>query len=334
MNQKVDGQIWIDKKHPHSLKYHAGRDFVVQSEATYLPVDDTGKGFVMTSSSGKVKKAIFPDDINNIVGLTISAANTSQYIQISKNVSIKLTGSDIESCFALSTDKSLSSLNWTAAGSGIGSPVYWFIGITTKSSGVYNYTDSTSCPGQITFSTPSGYKFNNASLIDQSLNIGYDNLPIIGTVTDYTVDESDSDKFATLIIQLNFSKFDSSLEWNWPYIEPSSGILPKDNTSNNYLTIRHGLYANNVYYSGSNPSISDNINIISNRKTSDSTFKDYIDSNRQWTSGTSIGDISQSLTGTDRKVNINYNIDNTNGVSTEISTLQICGTVNYKFNKG
>lgn len=136
---------------------------------------------------------------------------------------------------------------------------------------------------------------------DDSLNVGYDNLPVIGTISAYTVGERykvydvpsndlnqpipsgqyytkngqdydlavgnfESDKtyyslrngFNWVEIYLNINKFDSSLEWNWPYLCKS-----KDGThhecgklkpENNVVTqiIRHGLFPDNKGDSNSN----------------------------------------------------------------------------------
>ena len=95
----------------------------------------------------------------------------------------------------------------------------------------------------IFITTPSGYKYKNVNTSDESMNVYYDNLPMIGSVADY---ELNGNQIKTLYINLNFSKFDTSLEWSWPGFHTSNcGKITKTDPVKNKLRIRHGLFADN-----------------------------------------------------------------------------------------
>lgn len=253
--KRINGQIWIDREDPHNLKYHLdGVDYVVQSLSDYLIVDDETTiemGMVVRDADkpNTIMPATFPQDIDRILGIALNSSksdmpnDTAAHISVAQSGTLILENEEISSVFALESDLNISTNGWLEENKGIGCPVYWFIGITKKDGDSYTYTDSTSHPGKITFSTPSGYKYPNTIEIDSSLNVSYDNLPRIGTVVGYEVD--DDGKLTSLTININFATFDSSLEWNWPgeHFDDQCGLI--NPTAENTLTIRHGLFADN-----------------------------------------------------------------------------------------
>ena len=138
----------------------------------------------------------------------------------------------------------------------IGAPVYWFIGRTYKNGSSYSYidpgfkniegaSDNFDNRGKLTLATPSGMRWDTGtSCKDNSLNVGYSNLPIVGTVVAVSGDN--------VTINVNISKFESSLEWNWPYYSeadnaPLASSTPSNKASdvcfgNMEIPIRHGLF--------------------------------------------------------------------------------------------
>ena len=288
--KRIDGQIWIDREAPYRLKYHInGVDYTVLVAADYK-VPETPEGedpivilqgmVVRDSDKGPqmIEPASFPEDIDRVLGI---ALNSSSYENLpegteDKHIAVAQTGyivldkpEDVSSVFALKSDIDVTQNGWdTDRGEdppedpledppGIGCPVYWYIGHTDKS---HTYHDSADQAGKITFITPSGYKYPKTVITDdETLNVGYDNLPRIGTVVDYTLN---GDIINSLIINVNFATFDSSLEWVWPgehytdrcgminhktsvnkELSPVPGETKKTKeTAETEVTIRHGLF--------------------------------------------------------------------------------------------
>ena len=82
---------------------------------------------------------------------------------------------------------------------------------------------------------------------EASLNVYYSNLPIIGTLVDYTLDDdSNPTKFEELKISLNVSRFESDIVWEYPF--RGYYTLPLGDTS---LEIRHGLFPSSIVQSDS-----------------------------------------------------------------------------------
>lgn len=284
--KRIDGQIWIDREAPYRLKYHInGVDYTVLVAADYTvpeaPEDEDPivilQGMVVRDSDKgpqMIEPASFPEDIDRVLGV---ALNSSSYENLpegteDKHIAVAQTGyivldkpEDVSGVFALKSDIDVSQNGWGADMGedppGIGCPVYWYIGHTDKD---YTYHDSSKQAGKITFITPSGYKYPKTPIkddepYDESLNVGYDNLPRIGTVVDY---ELDGNKIVSLTINVNFATFDSTLEWVWPgehydkgcgkinhktFINEELSPLPGESeeskkTAKNEIIIRHGLF--------------------------------------------------------------------------------------------
>lgn len=262
--KRIDGQIWIDRKAPYRLKYHInGVDYIVQVAADYYV--DTGEagdsdkvlaGMVVRDADkpSTIKPAEFPQDIDRVLGLALNDSDSENdgHIAVAQSGLLILdTKEKIQNAFALDSDLDLTLNGWGQGDGGnlpgIGCPVYWFIGTTVKEGESYKYIDSEEHKGAITFITPSGYKYPKTLISDTSLNVSYDNLPRIGTVVDYEVDRN---ILSSITINVNFSTFDSSLEWNWPgeHFDDSCGKVNHkivEGKANNELVIRHGLFADN-----------------------------------------------------------------------------------------
>lgn len=318
--KRINGQIWIDKEPPYRLKYHLdGTDYVVEVAAVYKPGEPSEPGQHNIIPTGTIVKliqddivapAVFPDDINGVIGITINDADSSDpdFSQTAISQSGYVIFSDyasIRRAFPFEEDLNVKTNLWNdeiplgnPTKNGIGCPVYWFIGRTNFSGNVgsrtYTYEDSTAHPGKITLQTPSGLKWlqtENSPNFDESMNVAYDNLPIIGAVARYEyytpdeistltsqganrvtyIDETGSEvtkelkvwDLKYLAIHLNFSKFDSSVEWNWPYLHsktcgkidcnlattPNADFIKYNDGLSTTVTFRHGLFANNKYYS-------------------------------------------------------------------------------------
>ena len=104
--KKSNGQIWIDKNPPYNLMYRAGNsnetatDRIVQSLSKYTTTTpasiQVGQLVSLDRGTGNVKSSIFPEDLDNILGVatgvetvgstsTVSVATTGE-VYISKNL--------------------------------------------------------------------------------------------------------------------------------------------------------------------------------------------------------------------------------------------------------
>jgi hypothetical protein len=270
---RIEGQLWIDRKEPHGLKYHTeGETYQLVPEKVYsVSGGTTGipKGsLVAVDGSDTFKLAQFPKDIDRIVGICpidIDPGETEE-TSILKNGNITLAQN---SAIFEHTDVPVTWNNM------IGAPVYWFIGRTNRKivndtvtypyidpgfKNVEGAVDNFDNRGKLTLSTPSGMRWGTGtSCNDNSLNVGYSNLPVVGTVVN--VDTTNNE----VTINVNISKFESSLEWHWPYYSKykessSSSGVPSDEINGDAsgtqqcLEIRHGLFpnitdqSNNNYY--------------------------------------------------------------------------------------
>ena len=257
---RIEGQLWIDRREPHGLKYHTdGATYQLTPEKVYgvsVPANTTiPKGsLVAINGVNSFKLAQFPKDIDRVVGICpVDLENTGSSdiiveTSILKNGNITLAQN---SAVFEHTDVSVTWSNM------IGAPVYWFIGRTNRKivneTITYPYidpgfknteesTDNFDNRGKLTLSTPSGMRWGTGTLCnDNSLNVGYSNLPTVGTV----VSVSSTD----VTINVNISKFESSMEWNWPYYSEADDapLAPSNKASdvcfgNMEIPIRHGLF--------------------------------------------------------------------------------------------
>lgn len=286
--KRVDGQIWIDKTAPYRLKYHInGVDYVVQVAASYTLITDanedalpTGTVVKYSTEQNAVEPAVFPEDINRVLGVMLNSLtnSNSDEIAVTQSGYLIIDADEIANAFPYEGDLNVQTNGWLDEDGGVGAPVYWFIGALAEDC---TYTDSDEevsgkhpYRGRLTFRTPSGYKYNRKAFeeedtslypapYDDSFNVGYDNLPIIGTVVSYDLS---GDEITSVYINVNFSTFDSSLEWTWPGLHYSSGShecgtapVTSGDTQRD-LTIRHGLFADTP----NNMQVANNLNIIAN----------------------------------------------------------------------
>ena len=104
--KKSNGQIWIDKNPPYNLMYRAGNsnetatDRIVQSLSKYTTTTpesiQVGQLVSLDRGTGNVKSSVFPEDLDNILGVatgveagdsrsTVSVATTGE-VYISKSL--------------------------------------------------------------------------------------------------------------------------------------------------------------------------------------------------------------------------------------------------------
>lgn len=263
---RIDGQIWVDKNAPNRLKYHIdGQDYTVEVSSNY-DYDTTGIAenvpqgtriasagtLVKLDESGVIQPASFPMDLENVLGvitnnilvetpgeLTSSKKPILTKASISREGYVIVDAEGLESVFYDEDEYALE--NNIPKHFKKGAPVYWFIGRQTAS----GYVSPLNSKGKLTFATPVSYMDST----DASYNVGYNNLPIIGNVISWEIEKS---KVSKILIHLNFSRFDSSLEWVWPgkhadekeKIEGYSVNDTKDESKNDFrrLLIKHGLF--------------------------------------------------------------------------------------------
>lgn len=262
--QRVEGQIWIDKNLPNKLKYHTGgKDYVVETSSSYpTSLDATGLKvgqtvlpaglLVKLDKTTGVARASFPDDLENVLGVLTAdiklqaSGNTSSAI-VSRSGYLTIDEpwqvfKEFETLSGSSSDNDYRDKLPTGYNTMIGKPVYWYIGSTTARA----YTSpTTNEAGKLTFSTPTKFEWiDDAGTGETSLNVAYDNLPQVGTFVG--IEEG------KIYLHLNFSKFDSTIEWTWPGVHSSinnCGRIVSTQTSSSpegktEIYIRHGLFAN------------------------------------------------------------------------------------------
>lgn len=336
--RRIDGQIWIDREPPYRLKYHInGVDYTVLVAADYeVPSQDEEgnpikilQGMVVRDSDqgpAMIEPASFPEDIDRVLGI---ALNSSDYEFLpdnseAKHVAVAQTGyivldkpEDVSSVFALTSDIDVNQNGWETGSTndppGIGAPVYWYIGYTDES---HVYHDSSDQAGKITFITPSGYKYPKTKIDDdETLNVGYDNLPRIGTVVDYTLSGT---TITSLVINVNFAAFDSSLEWHWPgeHFDAGCGLIKPEYSGDDKKweasqIIRHGLFVDQP----------DNLQVIN---YTDIVADDKADSGSIYEIKTSV---KNTTSGDDRNTTVTVN-------TPETMHYRISGTIHYNFDRG
>lgn len=310
MPNRIEGQIWIDKSSPYNLKYHvSGTDYTVQIANSYhSSTAPLYSGTVVKfTSSNNISPAEFPDDIDNILGVVVNSITSSnEPISVTQTGYLVLDKKALDNVF-FAGDLS-TSFNGFDTSSGIGAPVYWFIG---RQNPDYSYIDSNINKGKLTLATPTGMKWKVSEVTDNSMNVNYDNLPQVGTIASYTID---NDEIVEMNIHLNLSSFDSSLEWSWPYIqtedEATSGKIEGTTTREGIdLIIRHGLFAD---YRVQAQQVSD-VELFAGDNYNESKY----------TVNTSYTNIT---TGADRKTIIKIN-------TPETMYYKASGNIRYKFNE-
>lgn len=268
LNKRTDGQLWIDRKIPHGLKYHVdGETYQVQTTKIYkassdIPTIHAGTVVTLESTSEnaagedvlRIKPACFPKDTDAVLGVCSKTTNAGEELAILTSGLITLNESDIDSIFYQGDALSIEA--YKADGYYKGAPVYWFIGRSYFDNGTPKYDDPYNKQGRITLCTPSGIKWKLGPLgstvltsDEQSLNVYYANLPVIGTLVDYTLN-SEKTKFTEIKISLSVSGFESDIVWTWPfrgyYVLSPKNPPSGDPAIKTEIEIRHGLFPNIV----------------------------------------------------------------------------------------
>ena len=247
---RTDGMIWIDRNPPYRLKYHIhDDDYIVETTVAYdidlAPGESLATGTVVKlEENNKIKPALFPMDLDNILGIVLQGASNTGTSAVTASISVGKSGSliilrsEIPDVFVARDHITeggktyLGSVAAVGAEAGlIGAPVYWNCGYVQTNSSTYIYKKPEA--GKLTVQTPSGQKYRVKSWTDPQTNIGYNNLPQIGNLIEITND--------WIKINLNFSDFDSTLEWYWPAIGSTSGTLT--GSASNTMKFYHGLLA-------------------------------------------------------------------------------------------
>ena len=269
MSTRTEGLIWIDRNSPYRLKYHTrGEDYTVEVATNYDVTSDNnakkisaGQVLTLKSENGKViaTHAKFPKDLDAIAGVALQSQLNGK-VTIGNSGYIVLNADQIGKSFVSGDKEEIIAAGATAY---IGAPVYWFIGRIKRGengeSDGFDYSSSNENIGCITVGTPSGYKIgrskvgtgNSREYISREFNVEYDNLPQIGSIVKYEIKDG---SITSMTIQLNFSDFDSTIEWSWPYIcEGSTGCgkvsqINSDKNTNfsnrRQIDIKHCLFPN------------------------------------------------------------------------------------------
>ena len=204
-DKRTNGQLWIDKN-TNSLRYRSNDKYFSLSANESLTVENASDfkvGNLVAIGENGLKKAVFPDDLENVVGvigITPSEGNTF----VTKQGTVVID----KEVFYYTDNNQLQ----------VGLPVYWFISDTFSKTEDLKYSDSEKYAGRLTTLTPSGFKgFDTEYTGDIGYNVGYDNLPQVGIITEV------NDNVVTVYV--NIDKFDSSIEWNYPYLHGKDGYL-------------------------------------------------------------------------------------------------------------
>jgi hypothetical protein len=279
MNGKIDGQLWIGQEQPNVLKYQAaGNEYWAVSATTYLAATTIKKGQLVAiskassvSTAASVTAATWPTDADGVIGMALDSASPNERVHVLNYGYVTFDESELSDCFVTSSDLYVTegnssyysafgssadggggndwgdTLNGVSTGGGHGQPVYWFIGRTIKTAAsTYSWQDPATYPGELTFSTPSGYKIDTSTAPygDDSLNCTYKHLPKVGSVVSYTYN-STTGKLTSLQLHINFTTFHRQLQVEYP----ATGLHAYTATSTadpETITLRHGLFPTGV----------------------------------------------------------------------------------------
>lgn len=270
---RKSGELWISKTTPHTLKYTAGdpalTEYWVNSATTYIAGEDIKKGQVLVikksdvGASGRVYKASWPIDANDVIGVALNDANNTLEVRVLNYGYLEFTRAELLNLFPTQSDITVGNIlasgnyysafgttndggagnGWDAdlgTFSGNGAPLYWYQGRLIKTgASAYAMQQPTAKAGLLTTSTPAGYKYPDPNLLgwaDESFNVNYNDLPIIGNIFEYTHDGTD---VLSMIIHVNFSKFSRKTQ----FFYPASGLYNYEVINDPAtIEIRHGLF--------------------------------------------------------------------------------------------
>lgn len=307
-DKRTDGQLWIDKN-TNSLRYKSnGKHFSLSANES-LTVENTSGTFkvgnLLAMAKEGLRKAKFPDDLENVVGVIGITPDSKGNTFVTKQGTVVID----KDVFYYTDNNQLQ----------VGLPVYWFISDTFTPSSEPKYSKEDDYSGRLTTLTPSGFKgFSTEYTGDTGYNVGYDNLPQVGIITE--VNNIDN----TVTVYVNIDKFDSSLEWNYPYLHGKDGYLDnagctKYEPINGEVTINiyHGLCQNDDIKDNFIPKCRCNIVAIEKDASNITTKAEY------------------PVLGCSDLVTDNNNITFTQITLKTADTMRyrISGTINYKYDR-
>ena len=241
----VNGQVWIDKNPPHSMMYHMeGVDYEIQNQARYRvangnaltvgsivaldigsdPADITGGMGTPLTTVQRLRKAEFPTDSSNILGVVtyIGEERNSYYdVAVSSDGFLEVSVDAFpQDCETLQEDgKNISIIRPKTTESDnyefreiLGAPVYWSIGRNKEGDSGY----LTGTPGAMTLYLPSGdcVPLGKPSL-DIDYDVAYQDLPLIGEIVAYSLDGEERG-YTNFRIHLNIQNTYGPISWYWP----------------------------------------------------------------------------------------------------------------------
>lgn len=263
---RVEGQIWISRDEPNTLKYYAGNtEYWTVAATTYIASGSIAKGSVVALSatnSNEVVPAVWPRDARRIVGMALNSALNGSEVRALAYGYVELTAAEIEAAFVTQSDfmtteaatTYYSAFGTTSDGGagngwndalpskrGLAAPVYFYTGRHIKTAvSTYAWQDPSAKAGRITFATPCGYKPSGYEIpwSDDKFNVAYKNLPQVGSVADYTYDAG-TGKLTTLVLHINFALFDRAILFEYP----AKGVAAYATASEvATVTLYHGLF--------------------------------------------------------------------------------------------
>ena len=261
----VNGQVWIDKNPPHSMMYHVeGVDYEIQNQARYRvangnaltvgsivaldigsdPADITGGMGTPLTTVQRLRKAEFPTDSSNILGVVtyIGEERDSYYdVAVSSDGFLEVSVDAFpQDCETLQEDGKNISIIRPKTTEGVtydfreilGAPVYWFIGRNAEGNSGY----IKNVAGAMTLYLPSGEctPLGKPSS-DIKYDVAYQDLPLIGEIVAYSLDDQNRG-YTNFRIHLNIQNTYSPISWYWP----KSNTCSRESLDMG-ITIHHGL---------------------------------------------------------------------------------------------
>ena len=267
----VNGQVWIDKNPPHSMMYHMeGVDYEIQNQARYRvangnaltvgsivaldigsdPADITGGMGTPLTTVQRLRKAEFPTDSSNILGVVtyigeethIGEERVSYYdVAVSSDGFLEVSVDAFpQDCETLQEDGKNILIIRPNTTEGVnydfrkilGAPVYWFIGRNAEGDSRY----IKNVAGAMTLYLPSGEctPLGKPSS-DIKYDVAYQDLPLIGEIVAYSLDDQNRG-YTNFRIHLNIQNTYGPISWYWP----KSDTCSRESLDTG-ITIHHGL---------------------------------------------------------------------------------------------